>query len=160
MLDGVDGAMLIGDSGLREYYNLRGQYEIYDLGEIWTKETSLPFVYAVFAGHRDVIVDGNLDALIESKEYGLKITDKIAETESQKLGIDYDICYKYLTDRIKYGLGEEEIKGIVKYSELLDKLGEADKITDLKFLYEVEYLRRNFHDRENSNETWTQPRRG
>ncbi len=133
MLDSVDGAMLIGDSGLKEYYNLSGQYKIYDLGEIWTNETNLPFVYAVFAGHRDIIIDRNLDALSESKYYGIKIVDKIADIESQKLGIDYDICYKYLTDRIKYDLGEEEIKGIVKYSELLDEIGEADKITDLNF---------------------------
>ena len=133
MMENVDGAMLIGDSGLREYYRLSDQYEIHDLGEIWTKETSLPFVYAVFAGHRDVIVDGKLGALRESKEYGLKITDKIAEIESQKLGIDYNICYQYLTDRIKYDLGNEEIKGIVKYSELLDELGVADKISDLNF---------------------------
>lgn len=133
MMENVDGAMLIGDSGLREYYNLRGQYNTYDLGELWTNETGLPFVYAVFAGHRDVILDGNLDALAESKNYGLGIVDKISEIESQKLGIDYEICYKYLTDRIKYDLGNEEIKGIVRYSELLEELGEADMITDLNF---------------------------
>lgn len=133
MMDDVDGAMLIGDSGLREYYNLSEEYKIYDLGEIWTNETDLPFVYAVFAGHRDVILDGNLDSLLESKNYGLGVVDKIADIESQKLGINYDICYKYLTDRIRYDLGKQEIRGLVKYSELLEELGEADKIIDLNF---------------------------
>ena len=133
MMDDVDGAMLIGDSGLREYHNLRGKYKIYDLGEIWTKETNLPFVYAVFAGNKDVILDGYLDRLMESKSYGLQVVDKICEVESEKLGISYDNCYKYLTDRIRYDLGDEEINGLVKYSEMLEDIGEADRITDLNF---------------------------
>ncbi len=130
-LDGVDGAMLIGDSGLKKFYDMNTQYKTYDLGEIWTQEMGLPFVYAVFAGHKDVILGRNIQALVESKNYGLGIVDKISNEESRKLGIDYDICYKYLTDRIKYDLGEQEIKGIIKYSELLEELGEAQKIDNI-----------------------------
>ena len=83
-----------------------------------------------------VILGKNLDALIESKNYGLGILDKIAETESQKIGIEKDVCLKYLTDRIKYDLGTEEIKGIIKYSELLSELNEAEKISDLNIYSE------------------------
>jgi chorismate dehydratase len=130
-LDGVDGAMLIGDSGLKECYNAENPYKLYDLGEIWTGETGLPFVYAVFAVNEGVILGKNLNALIESKNYGLGVVNEISETESQKIGIDKDICLKYLTERIKYDLGEEEIKGIIKYSELLSELNEAEKISEL-----------------------------
>jgi len=132
MLDGVDGAMMIGDSGLRQCYSNENSYKVYDLGEMWTDETGLPFVYAVFAVNQNVILGHNLDALIESKKYGLGIIDKIAEIESTKLGIDYEICFKYLTDRIKYGLGDEEIKGMIRYSELLSELDQAEKISSLK----------------------------
>ncbi len=135
-LDGVDGAMLIGDSGLKECYKADNPYKLYDLGEIWTTETGLPFVYAVFAVNEGIILGKNLDALIESKNYGLGILDKIAETESQKIGIEKDVCLKYLTDRIKYDLGTEEIKGIIKYSELLSELNEAEKISDLNIYSE------------------------
>ena len=131
MLEGVDGAMLIGDSGLRECHTADNPYRLYDLGEIWTGKTGLPFVYAVFAVNEGVILGKNLDALIESKNYGLGIIDEIAETESQKIGIEKDVCLKYLTDRIKYDLGEEEVKGIVKYSELLSELNETQKISEL-----------------------------
>jgi chorismate dehydratase len=131
MLDGVDGAMLIGDSGLRQCYSAENPYKVYDLGEIWTNETGLPFVYAVFAVNKNVILGDNLNALIESKKYGLGIVDQISEIESNKLGIDYEICLKYLSDRIKYELGDEEIKGIIKYSELLSELGQAEQISKL-----------------------------
>lgn len=130
-LDGVDAAMLIGNSGLIECYKIDNPYKIYDLGEIWTDETGLPFVYAVFAGHKDVILGNSIDSLIQSKNYGLGIVDNISQIESKKLGIDYDICYKYLTERIKYDLGNEEIKGIIKYSELLQELDQAQKIEHL-----------------------------
>ena len=130
-LDSVDGAMLIGDSGLRKCYAPEEGYKVYDLGEIWTKQTGLPFVYAVFAVNKDVILGDNLQALIESKNYGLGMIDKIADIESRKLGIDCDICRTYLRDRIKYDLGAEEIKGIIKYSELLSELDRAEKISAL-----------------------------
>jgi len=136
MLDGVDGAMMIGDSGLRQCYADENSYKVYDLGEMWTDETGLPFVYAVFAMNQNVILGHNLHALIESKKYGLGIVDKIAEIESTKLGIDYEICFKYLTERIKYGLGDEEIKGMIRYSELLSELDQAEKISSLKLYHE------------------------
>ncbi len=131
MLEGVDGAMLIGDSGLRKCYAPEKDYRVYDLGEIWTEETGLPFVYAVFAVNKDVILGDNLQALTESKKYGFSMIDKIADIESQKIGIDCDICRIYLKDRIKYDLGEKEIKGIIKYSELLSELDRAEKISAL-----------------------------
>ncbi|MEM7008287.1 MAG: menaquinone biosynthesis protein [Thermodesulfobacteriota bacterium] len=136
VMDSVDGAMLIGDSGLRRYYDSQDTYKLYDLGEIWTNETGLPFVYAVFAVRDNVILEGNLNALIESKNYGLGAVDKIAKLESEKMGMDYDICLKYLTQRIKYDLGREEIKGIIKYSELLSKLNLAQEISDLNLYTE------------------------
>ncbi len=135
-LDDVDGAMLIGDSGLKKCYDADNPYKLYDLGDIWTAETGLPFVYAVFAVNKGVILGKNLDALIESKNYGLGIVDEIAEIESQNIGIEKDVCLKYLTDRIKYDLGTEEIKGIIKYSELLSELNEAEKISDLNIYSE------------------------
>ena len=52
-LDGVDAGMLIGDRGLRALHLGREGFPLaYDLGEIWTEETGLPFVYAVFAARK------------------------------------------------------------------------------------------------------------
>ena len=135
-LDNVDGSMLIGDSGLKKFYQSDDSYNIYDLGEIWTAHTGLPFVYAVFAVNEGVILGENLDVLRYSKDYGLNIVEDIAKVESEKIGIDYNICLEYLTKRIKYDLGNDEIKGIIKYSELLSKLNLAQEISDLNLYTE------------------------
>ncbi len=128
-LKDVDAGMIIGDTGLEITHSPPEGWSVFDLGEIWTAETGLPFVYAVFAVNEGVALGENLDALHQSKEYGLGIAGKIAKLESVRTGLDESICYKYLTERIRYGLGENETRGIIKYSEYLSRLGESEKIS-------------------------------
>lgn len=130
-LYGVDGGMLIGDAGLEYMYDPPEGYKVYDLGEIWTEHTGLPFVYAVFAVNEGVELGRNLQALHDSKTYGLSNLRKISELGSRKTGLSEEICYTYVSHRIKYDLGDAEVKGIIKYSEILSELGICDKITDL-----------------------------
>lgn len=128
-LKDVDAGMIIGDTGLEITYAPPEGYRVYDLGEIWTDKTGLPFVYAVFAVNEGVALGKDTDALLQSKEYGLGITGKIAKLESERTGLDESICYKYLTERIRYDLGDKETRGIIKYSEFLSRLGESEKIS-------------------------------
>jgi chorismate dehydratase len=131
-LNDVDAGMIIGDTGLEITYSPPDGYNVYDLGEVWTGETGLPFVYAVFAVNEGVDLGRNLGALQESKDYGLGIVGKIAKREAARTGLDEAVCYRYLTERIKYDLGEKELEGIRTYSEYLSRLGEAEKIPRIK----------------------------
>jgi chorismate dehydratase len=135
-LDGVDGGMLIGNMGLRFRYFPPEGYKVFDLGEIWTNETGLPFVYAVYAVNSGVYLGKNLWVLDAAKLVGLKNVEKIARIESEKLGFSEEICLRYLTQRIRYGLGEKEIKGILTYGEFLTKLGEIERIPNLEIYSE------------------------
>lgn len=131
-LKDADAGMLIGDTGLEKACEPPEGYGVYDLGEIWSEHTGLPFVYAVFAVNEGVELGENLDALQKSKDYGLGIVGKIAKLESVESGIDEETCFKYLTERIMYDLGEKEVEGIVKYSEYLSRLGESEKVSGIK----------------------------
>ncbi len=128
-LKGVDAGMLIGDIGLEKAYDPPEGYNVFDLGEIWTNETGLPFVYAVFAVNEGVALGENLEALAKSKACGTGMIQEIAKYESRRIGLDEKICNVYLSERIKYDLGEREIQGIIRYSELLSELGECEKIS-------------------------------
>jgi chorismate dehydratase len=125
-LDGVDGGMFIGDTGLKLKYFPPSGYRVFDLGEIWTQETGLPFVYAVYAVNRGVLLGRNLSALKTAKSIGLKSVREIARLEAKKLNLSEDICLTYLTERIRYNLREKEIEGIMVYRELLHKLFKAE----------------------------------
>lgn len=131
-LKDADAGMLIGDTGLEKAGAPPDGYRVFDLGEIWSEETGLPFVYAVFAVNEGVALWENLEALQRSKNYGLGIVGKIARLESVAAGIDEETCYKYLTERITYDLGEKEIEGMIKYSEYLSRLGESEKISGIR----------------------------
>lgn len=135
-LNGVDGGMVIGNAGLKLNYFPPAGYNVFDLGEIWTYETGLPFVYAVYAVNEGVSLGENVKILERAKSEGLRVVEKIAEAESKKLGLSKEICLTYITERIKYDLGEKEIKGILKYAEFLVELGEIRGIPDLKICSE------------------------
>jgi chorismate dehydratase len=135
-LDGVDGGMLIGDMGLKlRYFSPKG-YKVFDLGEIWTVETGLPFVYAIYAVNNGVHLGENLRALDMARSTGLKIIEKIVKIESKKLELSEEICFRYLTERIRYDLGEKEINGILTYGGFLTKLEEIGKIPSLQIYSE------------------------
>ena len=120
-LANVDCGMLIGNAGLHAKYFPPQGFNVYDLGQLWTEKTGLPFVYAVFAYHAE-----NEDAiamikncLLQSKLLGIKNIDQIIKEESSKLGLSAEICFNYLTKRIRYDLGKKEIEGIKKFGEYL-----------------------------------------
>lgn len=135
-LSGVDGGMLIGNSGLKLKYFPPSGYNVFDLGEIWTEETGLPFVYAVYAVNGGVRFGENLNALQESKSIGIRLVEKIARMESEKLGLREEICLRYITERIRYDLGEREIDGILAYNKFLLELNEVREISNLQIYSE------------------------
>jgi len=122
--------------GLKFRYSPPLGYRVFDLGEIWTSETGLPFVYAIYGVNSGVRLGENLRALDTAKSIGLEIVERIAKAESEKLGFSEEICLRYLTQRIKYDLGEEEVKGISAYTRFLVELGEIEEIHDLRFYSE------------------------
>ncbi|HSE84109.1 MAG TPA: menaquinone biosynthesis protein [Thermodesulfobacteriota bacterium] len=135
-LSGVDGGMLIGNTGLKLKYFPPAGYNVFDLGEIWTEKTGLPFVYAVYAVNERVRLGENLSALQESKFIGIRLVEKIARMESEKLGLSEEICLRYLTERIRYDLGEREIDGILAYSKFLLALNEVREVPNLQIYSE------------------------
>ena len=130
---GIDAGMVIGDSGLRKLYSKNSDYKIYDLGDLWTCNTGLPFVYAVFAVNRDVDLGDDLQSLYKSKSLGIKMADEIVKNEYEKLGVSEENCKKYITERIKYDLGENEVEAIIKFSNFLNDLGVSKKINRVNF---------------------------
>lgn len=132
-LDGVDAGMLIGNSGLKATSADRNEFEINDLGEIWTDYTGLPFVYAVFALRSDFDLGRGYEALLSAMETGRGLIPEIASGESAKLGISKKLCELYLSERIKFDLDQEKIRGLREYQKLLFKIGNLEKLNEIKF---------------------------
>ncbi len=134
-LDDVDAGMLIGNAGLRARCEDSDDIAFkYDLGELWTENTGLPFVYAVVAARKNNRgSEENYKSLLSAREKGEGLVSEIAGIESKKLKISEKQCSIYLGERIKYDLDEKKIEGLRKYRDLLFRLGEIEKINRIEF---------------------------
>jgi chorismate dehydratase len=117
MLHRCDAALLIGDPALFLDHQRLGANKI-DLGEEWKALTSLPFVWALWAGRRSALSTEAVDALIVARDRGLAASDVIA---TAYCGADRaDLGRSYLRDNIQYTLGSREQAGLMKYYELAE----------------------------------------
>jgi chorismate dehydratase len=125
MLTTCEAALLIGDPALYLDHAARGVEKI-DLGEQWTKLTSLPFVWAFWAGRPGILPPEAVDALRRARAAGVTASDAIAYAycgrERSALG------RAYLKDNIKYALGDRDQAGLVRYFELAQKHGVVDGV--------------------------------
>lgn len=131
--EGVDAGMIIGDAGLQYLCPNDDEYIIYDLGEIWTKKTGLPFVYAVLAVNREVELKENAELFVESKKIGKQKIDEICKNEHERIGIDFELCKNYISNRIRYDLGSPEEEGIRKFAGYLNDIGITAKFDKLEY---------------------------
>ena len=104
-----DAILLIGDPALRHLGST--EYSV-DLGEIWYRYTGLPFVYACWVARKEACLDDLPQVLLQAKALGVSQIPEIARLEARKLGFSEKLCFDYLQHRIKYDLGEPEIKGL------------------------------------------------
>ncbi|MDP6038331.1 MAG: menaquinone biosynthesis protein, partial [Candidatus Latescibacteria bacterium] len=81
MLAKADAALLIGDPALE--LDLK-RYCVLDLGEVWTRMTGLPFVYACWTGRKDVLDSEDVAKLIEAKKKGYPFIPQIAEAYAKE----------------------------------------------------------------------------
>lgn len=130
MLARHDAALVIGDAALFFDAEAAGAAKI-DLGEAWTALTSLPFVWAFWAGRPGALHGGQVRSLIGAAGAGVAHSDAIAEAycgpERAERG------RRYLRENIRYGWGEKETAGLRKYYELARKHGVVEDIQPLVF---------------------------
>ncbi len=124
----VDAGLVIGNAGLELSTSPPEGFPLcFDLGEIWTEITGLPFVYAVFAARPGFNPARAVQALISSKNRGMKMLPEIAQTQRPSPKLSEKICRDYLENKIRYNLGPEEIEGLLKFGLLISKLGEREQ---------------------------------
>jgi predicted solute-binding protein len=138
MLDLADAALIIGDPALRidpEGREWRGQpLYIYDLGAAWVEMTGLPMVYAVWAVKKLVAEPGLTDVFNASAEFGQKHIDDIVAAESKGRDLPADLVRRYLTQHIRFNLGEEERRSLELFLRQAYELGLVERPRDLRYL--------------------------
>ena len=138
MLERADAALVIGDPALRidpAMSEWRGApVHVYDIGAEWFDLTGLPMVFAVWAAKRSAADASLAPVFEESKQFGMRHVDDIVHFESPRLGLEEDLVRRYVTDYIRYDLGEDERRSMSRYWTYAAELGLVDPDIEPQFL--------------------------
>lgn len=132
--DGLDSApayMLIGDDALKAARSSfitdhPSPVHIYDLGEIWHRNTGLPFVYALWIGRKECCSKETfiefIDILDRAKDFAEQNFQKIAADIPSKTVMVMDDLIAYWKN-LSYGLSEEHKEGLTLFDRYLKEEG-------------------------------------
>lgn len=111
--DPLAARLLIGDPAMEFQRLMDPLWRVWDLGAAWHEWTGLPFVFAVWT-LADTAPEDTPELLREAARAGLEARREIAERE-----LDPDSAFDYLTQLIRYPLGESEKCAILQFREHL-----------------------------------------
>ena len=100
-----------------------------DLAEDWFAWTGLPFVFAAWFAREGRVSREQEDIFRVAKQKGLARTDAIAKEHAARSGLDEASLRSYLTETIRYDLGDEEMKGLERFWSEAAKAGLLPKTT-------------------------------
>jgi len=130
MLAAADAALLIGDP---VFAQLDCGVPSIDLAEEWLAHTGLPFVFAFWAGHRGVLDARRVAALREAMCAGVDQVEAIAAEYAAASGGDAALYRRYLSEHIRYDMGEREVEGLRLFYAKAHVHGLIDSVPALDF---------------------------
>jgi chorismate dehydratase len=130
MLAHCDAALIIGDHALfaghdRDSRRVRLQPDLekVDLGDVWTKMTGLPFVYAFWAGRPSALTADDVAALQRARDEGVRRPEQLAREYLADMPERQEIGGRYLRHNIKYDLGDDERAGLDAFFRYAAEVG-------------------------------------
>lgn len=118
----ADARLLIGNHAIEYRRTAPPGMRFLDLGEEWKNQTGLPFVFAVWLLRPGLPKLGAISqGFRDLKEAGQPLIPAIARAAGQEFGAE--LALRYLTEYIRFELGERERAGIKRFRELLVKHG-------------------------------------
>jgi len=114
MLKRCDAALVIGDQALHLDYESQGLDKV-DLGDEWTAMTSLPFVWAVWAGRGGAIGPEHVAALQQARDAGVATVNEIVAAHGPEDEEAQEVGRTYLRENVSFSLDERALAGLRKF---------------------------------------------
>jgi chorismate dehydratase len=122
----ADSVLLIGDRAIADTLSVRSEFaQVWDLGEVWSRWTGLPFVFAMWIARPEVQAVEVAPLLNAARDDGLRQLSRIAKREADLLGISQELAVGYLRDNLHFKLGPKERAGLRLFYQLCVKHGLA-----------------------------------
>ena len=104
---GTKGALVIGDRAFEVQAN-----HVLDLGREWTQSSGLPMVFAAWAARPGALRPEDVAEILRAAREGLGRRTELAQAFARERGGDPERYRRYLAQRIRYGLGSHELRGL------------------------------------------------
>lgn len=134
---GAAATLWIGDTALRRQFPPRR--EVYDLGELWTEWTDLPFAFALWQTSLGADHDAELLALLqafeESRRTSLQNALPLAQRNVERFGIEPNRLARYW-ESLQYDLDHAMLSGVKRFYEFAADLGECPRVDRLRIVGE------------------------
>src|SRR5262249_17870827 len=128
-----DNALTSDPAQVRLKGDATRRLETIDLGEVWTKTTGLPFVYAFWAGRPNALDPGQVAALRRARDEGIRRADDIARAYFSAAPDKTAVGARYLRDNMKYEFGDDERRGVELFYRYAVDAGVMPAIRPLQF---------------------------
>lgn len=115
---GTKGALVIGDRA----FDVKKAH-VLDLSKEWNRLTGLPMVFAVWAARPGVLKPEDVQELARAAQHGQGIRTELAQEFARQKGGDPERYRRYLTQRIRYGVGPYEMTGMETFLRLAAEKG-------------------------------------
>ncbi len=115
---GTKGALVIGDRA----FDVR-KSQVLDLGREWNKLTGLPMLFAVWAARPGVLAPEDVQELARAAQHGMGLRTELAQKFAAGKGGDPERYRRYLTQRIRYGVGPHEMNGLETFLRVAAEKG-------------------------------------
>lgn len=132
MLAVCDAALLIGDPALFAGGAAR-EADIIDLGAAWTSWTSLPFVWAFWAGRSGAVDGADVRRLQAARDAGVAASDAIADAYCAAHPSHRALARRYLREHIVYDLSARARAGLDRFYAEAAALGLIARAPDVAF---------------------------
>jgi predicted solute-binding protein len=133
-LGSFDAAVRIGDKALFEP-GPPGTH-IYDLGQVWTDRTGLPFVYAAWFARPGVVDPPLYRRLHASRREGARSIREIAAQYTWHGRAYPELAETYLTHHIRFRLGSTEITAMRAFFAAAARIGLIDAKPEIRLVGE------------------------
>ncbi|CAN5812078.1 menaquinone biosynthesis protein [soil metagenome] len=116
-----DAQLLIGDQAIRFRDEHRTGWQYWDLAEQWKRDTSLPFVFALWLMRPEVPdPDAIAEQLRALRDTNLQRLDEIIAAHPE---FPPEFCARYFRERLRFHFGEREKQALLTFRAFCQKHG-------------------------------------
>jgi len=113
--DAGKARLLIGDQAIR-FRRDHPDFQFWDLGEEWSKNTGLPFVYALWLIRPEISAPEVIAKQLRARCHeNLNDLETLIATESD---FSPEFCRTYYRDYLRFGFGDKEKQSLKRFQEL------------------------------------------